>query len=231
VTAELWIGSLSSVADREPPGGIVLSRVADEAWLSLYRRERAGLGEIALKVLGSGPSVWFATVPGPAGKPPAAIGRCVVDGRWAGFTAVEVDPAHRRQGLGSAVMTALARQALAEGASACWLQVETNSTAARALYTMTGFMAHHAYHHYRAPGTTGTGAETAARTGRTIAAPSPGTAPGSGGSTITEAGATAARPGEAGDARRATAEENRPSAGEGGVGQVSGSLAESYRSL
>ncbi|MFB7271702.1 GNAT family N-acetyltransferase [Streptomyces sp. NPDC056244] len=103
-----------------------------------------------LHVLGSGPSVWFASVAG-AGEVPAAIGRCVVDGRWAGFMAVEVGPEHRRQGLATAVMTALARRALEEGASAAWLQVETDNEAARALYEGMGFAVHHRYHHFRAP--------------------------------------------------------------------------------
>ncbi|MET8248209.1 GNAT family N-acetyltransferase [Streptomyces sp. NPDC005202] len=151
VTAELWIGGLAPVADRAEGSGVVLSREADEAWLARYQRK--GLSEVALKVLGSGPSVWFATVPGEAGGAPAAIGRCVVDGRWAGFAAVEVDPAQRRRGLATAVMAALARQALAEGASAAWLQVETDNAGARALYAGMGFAAHHAYHHYREPGT------------------------------------------------------------------------------
>lgn len=75
----------------------------------------------------------------------------MVDGRWAGFQAVEVDPDRRRQGLGSAVMTALAQRALAEGASAAWLQVETENDGARALYDGLGFVTHHRYHHFRAP--------------------------------------------------------------------------------
>ncbi|MER5840069.1 GNAT family N-acetyltransferase [Streptomyces prasinus] len=168
-------------AGPEPSGGgpggvdVLLSREADEAWLARYRRR--GVSEVALKVLGGGspvgrggPSVWFATVPaggdgpgssgsggdGPGdgaegGAAPAAIGRCVVDGRWAGFAAVEVDPALRRRGLASAVMAALARRALDEGASAAWLQVEADNAAAHALYGRMGFAAHHAYHHYRAP--------------------------------------------------------------------------------
>jgi ribosomal protein S18 acetylase RimI-like enzyme len=160
VTAELWTGSLAPIADRDAPG-VELSRTADEAWLARYRRK--GLSEVALRVLGwgsprsseaesgGGASVWFATVPGAEGAPPAAIGRCVVDGRWAGFAAVEVDPEQRRRGLATAVMAALARQALDEGASAAWLQVETNNAGARALYTGLGFGAHHAYHHYREP--------------------------------------------------------------------------------
>ncbi|WP_457461186.1 GNAT family N-acetyltransferase [Streptomyces sp. TE5632] len=151
VTAELWIGGLAPIADLTDPSegsGVVLSREADEAWLTRYRRR--GVSEVALEVLNGGPSVWFATVPGdPA---PAAIGRCVVDGRWAGFAAVEVDPARRRRGLATAVMAALARRALEEGASAAWLQVEDDNVEARALYDRMGFATHHTYHHYRAPG-------------------------------------------------------------------------------
>jgi len=147
VTAELWIGGLAPVADRPAPS-VVLSRTADEAWLGRYQRK--GLGEVALRVLGSGPSVWFASIPG-EGELPAAIGRCVVDGRWAGFAAVEVAPELRRRGLAGAVMAALAGRALDEGASAGWLQVESDNAGARALYSGMGFAAHHAYHHYRAP--------------------------------------------------------------------------------
>lgn len=151
VSAGLWIGALAPLADREvaKAPGVVLARAADEAWLGRYQRK--GLSEVALHVLGSGPSVWFATVPGAEGEPPAAIGRCVVDGRWAGFSAVEVDPAQRRRGLATAVMAALARRALDEGASAAWLQVEADNAGARALYAGMGFAAHHTYHHYRAP--------------------------------------------------------------------------------
>ncbi|MCX5526350.1 GNAT family N-acetyltransferase [Streptomyces bobili] len=150
VTAELWIGALAPVADlaEAEAGGVVLAREADEAWLARYQRK--GIGEVALKVLAGGPSVWFASVPG-EGAAPAAIGRCVVDGRWAGFAAVEVDPQQRRRGLATVVMAALARRALEEGASAAWLQVEADNAGARALYAGMGFGAHHAYHHYREP--------------------------------------------------------------------------------
>ncbi|GLP68169.1 N-acetyltransferase [Streptomyces sp. TUS-ST3] len=150
VTAELWTGALAPVADR-PGDGVVLSREADADWLARYQRK--GVSEVALRVLGSGPSVWFATVAGE--DAPAAIGRCVVDGRWAGFAAVEVDPALRRRGLASTVMAALAQRALDEGASAAWLQVESDNAGARALYERMGFAAHHAYHHYREPDVSG----------------------------------------------------------------------------
>ncbi|MEV5955511.1 GNAT family N-acetyltransferase [Streptomyces sp. NPDC051987] len=150
VSAEVWTGGLAPVADRAEGAGVRLSREAGEEWLARYQRK--GVSEVALRVLGAGPSVWFATVPGAGeGAAPAAVGRLVVDGRWAGFAAVEVDPGQRRRGLATEVMAALARRALAEGASAAWLQVETDNEGARALYARLGFAAHHAYHHYRAP--------------------------------------------------------------------------------
>ncbi|MET8126175.1 GNAT family N-acetyltransferase [Streptomyces sp. NPDC005065] len=150
VTAQVRIAALAPIGDLDADiAPVRLSREIDEGWLSRYQRFDTP-GPHVLEVLGSGPSVWFATVPGDAeGEAPAAIGRCVVDGRWAGFMAVEVGAAYRRRGLATAVMTALARQALDEGASAAWLQVEEDNEGARALYDRMGFETHHLYHHFR----------------------------------------------------------------------------------
>jgi ribosomal protein S18 acetylase RimI-like enzyme len=148
VSAEVRIAALAPVGDRDAEVSAVrLTRAPDAAWLARYQRFSVP-GPHVLRVLGSGPSVWFATVPGDAGAPDA-IGRCVVDGRWAGFMAVEVAPEQRRRGLATTVMTALARRALDEGASAAWLQVEEDNEGARGLYEGMGFAAHHRYHHYR----------------------------------------------------------------------------------
>lgn len=157
VTAEVRVGALAPLADGpDGPSGtgpasaarVRLDRACDEAWLRRYQRFEEP-GPHVLRVLGGGPSVWFASVAGDDGVP-AAIGRCVVDGRWAGFMAVEVDPARRRQGLAGAVMRALSQRALDEGASAAWLQVESDNDAARALYDGMEFATHHRYHHFRA---------------------------------------------------------------------------------
>ncbi|WP_328927482.1 GNAT family N-acetyltransferase [Streptomyces sp. NBC_00190] len=145
VSAEVRIGALAPVGDVDAPaaGDVRLTRVPDEEWLGRYGK--VADPDVAREVLARGPSVWFAALPG--GR---AVGRCVVDGRWAGFAAVTVDPAHRREGLATAVMAALARRALEEGASAAWLQVETDNPGAQALYDGLGFAPHHTYHHYRA---------------------------------------------------------------------------------
>lgn len=121
---------------------VALARIPGASWLAAYHRTGT-LTDAALKVVSGGPSVWFASMPG-------AIGRAVVDGRWALFGAVEVEPGRRRRGLATAVMGALARQAYAEGATAGYLQVEADNAAARALYDRLGFTDHHGYH-YRRP--------------------------------------------------------------------------------
>ncbi|MFC9221187.1 GNAT family N-acetyltransferase [Streptomyces hygroscopicus] len=150
VSAQIRIAALAPIGDLDADASAVtLSRRLDDAWLARYQRSAKPSPE-ARTVLSGGPSVWFAAIPAEGGGAPAAIGRCVVDGRWAGFAAVEVAPERRRQGLAKAVMTALARKALDEGASAAYLQVETDNGGAHALYEGMGFTVHHSYHHWRA---------------------------------------------------------------------------------
>ncbi|MFD8788948.1 GNAT family N-acetyltransferase [Kitasatospora sp. NPDC059599] len=130
-----------------------LARTADPAWLSLYRRVTGdpAVEEAALRVLHGGPSVWFATVPGAPGQPPLAIGRCVIEGPWACFGAIEVQPYARRAGLATAVMAVLAARAAEEGASGGYLQVEAENAGAIALYDRLGFTTSHTYHYALLP--------------------------------------------------------------------------------
>ncbi|UNO40083.1 GNAT family N-acetyltransferase [Streptomyces sp. MST-110588] len=165
---EVRVAALAPLADTTADlTRVTLSRDIGPAWLRRYRRSARPSPEV-LQVLRGGPSVWFASVAGPdqgngtdphgteevegtgGAAAPVAIGRCVVDGRWAGFAAVEVDPAHRRRGLATAVMAALARKALDEGASAAYLQVEADNDSARTFYDGMGFTTHHFHHHWRA---------------------------------------------------------------------------------
>ncbi|PYC72124.1 GNAT family N-acetyltransferase [Streptomyces tateyamensis] len=128
-----------------------LSRRADEAWQSVYRRPGGAPAQAVSAVLHGGPSVWFATVPGPEGSAPLAIGRCAVDGPWACLGAIEVQPAARRTGLATALMAVLAARAAEEGAQAALLQVETGNDGALALYDKLGFATSHSYHYARLP--------------------------------------------------------------------------------
>ena len=72
-------------------------------------------------------------------------------GDWGALTAVEVDAASRRQGLGAAITSTLAAAAAVHGARRILLQVETANAPARALYARCGFRDSHRYHYMIAP--------------------------------------------------------------------------------
>ena len=121
----------------------------DEGWLALYRFRGRRPPPVARRLLMSAPWQAFASVR-EAGDT-LAIGRVAVAGDWAGLTAVEVHPRHRRRGLGGAVTAALASAAAARGVAGLYLQVEDDNGAARALYRRVGFADHHGYRYRVAP--------------------------------------------------------------------------------
>ncbi len=128
----------------------------DGAWLARYHyRGQAGLPAIARQVLMSAPWQAFGSVR--AGGQTIGIGRVAGAAGWAGLTAIEVDPRHRRRGLALALTARLAAVAVTRGARRLYLQVEDGNTAARSLYRRAGFADHHGYHYRVAPGPDGRG--------------------------------------------------------------------------
>ena len=79
-----------------------------------------------------------------------AVARGHLSDGWLGVAGVWTRPDHRRQGLGTAVVLALAGWAARRGARWCYLQVETANGPAHAAYAALGFVQHHRYH-YLAP--------------------------------------------------------------------------------
>lgn len=72
-----------------------------------------------------------------------ARGEAAVDGDWIGVHAVEVDPAHRRQGLANAVLAELLGWGAEQGATTVWLHVETDNAPAITWYDGLGLAPHH----------------------------------------------------------------------------------------
>lgn len=148
--ATVMTAGLSEVAGRSgtPDVHVDIDAEPDEAWLGRYHYRGQNLPPVALRVLTSAPWQAFASVR--ADGHTIAIGR-VAGGDWAGLTAIEVHPAHRRQGVGRAVTTALAAHAAARDAAGLYLQVADDNQGARALYRRLGFTDHHGYHYRIAP--------------------------------------------------------------------------------
>jgi N-acetylglutamate synthase len=133
-----------------PAVEITMDSEPDEAWLALYHyRGLRRLPAIARRLLCSAPWQAFGSIRDDGQT--IAIGRVAAAGGWAGLTAIEVDPRHRRRGLASALTSALAAEAARQGADSVYLQAEDGNAPARALYQRLGFTDHHGYH-YRTGG-------------------------------------------------------------------------------
>jgi N-acetylglutamate synthase len=137
-------------ADAAAAVRVDLDTEPDEQWLARYRFRGRPLPPIGRRLLLSAPWQRFASAR-EAGRT-IAVGRVAVADGWAGLTAVEVDPGHRRRGLGRAITGALAAAAVQYGAAGLYLQVLDDNAAARALYRQAGFADHHGYHYRIAPG-------------------------------------------------------------------------------
>jgi len=131
------------------PADVQFSPEPDAAFLGLYRYRGQNLPPIARTLMMSAPWQAFGTICR-AGCT-VACGRISVAGDLGVLTAVEVDAACRRQGLGAAITSGLAAAAAGQGARRILLQVETGNAPARALYQRCGFRDSHRYQYMIAP--------------------------------------------------------------------------------
>jgi N-acetylglutamate synthase len=118
----------------------------DAAFLGLYRYRGQDLPPIARTLMMSAPWQAFGSIRRDGRA--VAVGRVSVAGEWGALTAVEVDAACRRQGLGTAITSGLAA---GRGARRILLQTETGNAPARALYIRCGFRDSHRYYYRIAP--------------------------------------------------------------------------------
>jgi GNAT superfamily N-acetyltransferase len=96
-----------------------------------------------LRLLRSAPRQVFAAVRD--GERTVAVARGSLADAWAGVSAVEVAPEHRRRGLARLLLARLADWAWREGAGSTFLQLGEANEAALRLYTAAGFTRHHTY--------------------------------------------------------------------------------------
>jgi GNAT superfamily N-acetyltransferase len=130
----------------QPRVEVALDATPSPEWLAAYHyRGGDSLPPVALPILTGAKLPVFASVV-EAGQT-VAVARAVVDSDWLGVTAVDVAPTHRRRGLATDVMRALATWGARNGARQSYLQVAAENEPAQALYERLGFRTHHRYHY------------------------------------------------------------------------------------
>jgi len=141
-----------TVAGGGLPAGAVVAADAepDEDWIAAYHYRGTDRQPPVLRdVLTSAREQAFISLRTESGV--LAIARLSIAGGWAGLTAVEVDPAYRRAGLGLAITAAACAEAVARDVHRVFLQVAVDNAGARALYERCGFRYSHRYHYRVAP--------------------------------------------------------------------------------
>jgi GNAT superfamily N-acetyltransferase len=137
-----------------------LDTTPGDGWIAAVAGYKGTLPDAARHILTGVPVARYAGIYAADGSP-IAVGRGVIASgagrgvtaatQWLGISLVTVDPAHRRRGLGRAIVGALARWAAEAGAARAYLQVEERNAVAVAMYARLGFTTHHAYVTWTAP--------------------------------------------------------------------------------
>nr|WP_240895034.1 GNAT family N-acetyltransferase [Kineococcus siccus] len=146
------VDDLPAATEVPLPTGCTLDRTPrpDEDWLGAYHyRGGAAVPPAGRAVLVSADEQVFVRVRD--GDRTVAVARGSLSPGWAGLSAVEVAPSHRRRGLARRVLAEVADWARAAGATSAYLQVAEANGGARALYGAAGFTVHHGYHYRLAP--------------------------------------------------------------------------------
>ncbi|OEX93999.1 GNAT family N-acetyltransferase [Corynebacterium sp. BCW_4722] len=143
-------GPLAGGADPQ----VRIDDAPDDEWLAMYHYRGQALPEGAVRDLARkiDGRIGFARLI--CDSRTVAVTRATVtesdDGRrWLGYSAVEVAPEYRRQGLGTRLTRAVQHWGEQQGADQAYLQVRATNTAALGLYAKTGFIEHHRHRYAR----------------------------------------------------------------------------------
>lgn len=137
-----------------PAPNVRIDAEPDDEWLAMYHYRGQALPEGAVRDLAQriDGQIGFArlTLDGRT----VAVTRATItasdDGRnWLGYSAVEVAPEYRRQGLGTRLGKAVLAWGALQGADSAYLQVRGSNAAGIGLYEKLGFIEHHRHRYAR----------------------------------------------------------------------------------
>ncbi|ANE04914.1 N-acetylglutamate synthase, CG3035 family [Corynebacterium crudilactis] len=142
--------SLELQKAHEMPQGLAFSvdKQPDREWLDMYHFRGQALPEHALELLRTqiDGHMGFGRLTTPGGQT-VAITRATItaaeERTFLGYSAVEVAPAYRRQGLGTALGSLIQGWGAEQGAKEAYLQVVAHNKAGIGLYQKLGFSEHH----------------------------------------------------------------------------------------
>jgi ribosomal protein S18 acetylase RimI-like enzyme len=114
-------------------------------WLMSYAEQRTVVPGATEAVLTGSDGQLFLSVADPESKRIVALARMAIHPGWAGIFGLWVHPEHRRRGLASTIVSAVAMVARENNMPAIYLQVSADNTDAVAFWEELGFTVHHEY--------------------------------------------------------------------------------------
>lgn len=147
---DVLVHRLSELAEQPADPRVRVTETLSDAWWQAFQRYRPTDTDpdLVRTMITGRPPVGLAGIESDGRL--IAIGRGHVRDGWLGIAALWTDPAHRRRGLATAVLTGLVLWAGRKGARNAYLQVARANSEARAAYERLGFRRHHSYR-YLAP--------------------------------------------------------------------------------
>ena len=120
-------------------------------WLMAYAEQRTVVPGVTEAVLSGSEGQLFLSVRDPDSTRIIALARMAIHPGWAGVFGLWVHPDHRRAGLGSTIVSAIAMVARENNMPAIYLQVSGDNAAGVAFWEELGFVVHHEYTYLARP--------------------------------------------------------------------------------
>jgi ribosomal protein S18 acetylase RimI-like enzyme len=120
-------------------------------WLMTYAEQRPVVPGATEAVLTGSDGQLFMSVRDPEAGRPVAIARMAIHPGWAGIFGLWVHPDHRRHGLATTIVSAIAMVARENNMPALYLQVSSTNAGGIAFWKNLGFDVHHEYTYVAKP--------------------------------------------------------------------------------
>ena len=120
-------------------------------WLMSYSEQRSVVPGVTEAVLTGSDGQLFLSVTDPGSTRIIALARMAIHPGWAGIFGLWVHPEHRRKGLASTIVSAVAMVARENNMPAIYLQVSSDNADGMAFWEELGFTVHHEYTYLARP--------------------------------------------------------------------------------